>query len=564
MTHSFDVIREPWIRVRTLNGEFEKVSVRELFEKAHTYKEISEPNMFYDYGIQNFLIALFASVYDMQTVENKFELIEDGKFDISRFDTYINKCEGNRPNCFNLFGENPFYQNKYAKYKIGPKDTYTLADIPNLKIKDTAMIGKIALDIPSGNNSVHFVSDALVGKRLSFDEVTKALVSYGLFQAGQDGPNSASGVNGGMNYPLYLMIKGNNLFENIVLNTVTSEYWHSNFSEKVPYVGNAAWECEPDLIPKQVSKSVSMVEGLTFQNRFVLLGDVDKNGQIGDIYFGAGRVFESEKGVKPLWRQPNAAYKHVKDKKTGEDTGDIFALCMNRPSDIWTDVGNLFRYHIERNCEPLTVKEYMDICEEYASFDKDDMAYKVYYICVDGGKFPPKKQGIYENYMPTVLFTDRERLSTFCTLIDGASAVGRYMQSETVRLSPKIDKDLKDKCQRKFAESYYAYIDTELLPMLLSDISDISDFNLEENVIKFNNICTQFGLDVKKKAVELFTDALLSSANSGLWKIEDKEKKKTIIKGPYGMINDDIHRLRGKINTIFGIASRKENIANEG
>lgn len=569
MTYSFDVIREPWIRVRTLEGELKNVSVRELFEKAHTYKEISDPNMYYDYGIQNFLIALFASVYDMQTVKEKFEILESGKFDISRFDAYIEKCESNRPNCFNLFGENPFYQNKYAKYKVGAKDKFSVQDIPNLKIKDTAMIGKIALDIPSGNNSVHFVSDDLVGKRLSFNEVAKALVSYGLFQAGQDGPNSSNGVNGGMNYPFYIMIKGNNLFHHIVLNTVTAEYWYSNFSEKVHYIGNAAWECESELIPKRTTKSVSMVEGLTFQNRFVLLGDVDKNNQIGEIYFGPGRVFESEKGVKSLWRQPNAAYKAVKDKKTGQETGEFSALCMNRPTDVWTEIGNLFRFHLSESCQPLTVREYQmlftkskmsKVMKEYGYIkntnSKVNMPYKVYYICVDGGKFPPKKQGIYENYLPTVLFTDGERLSEFCSLIDGASAVGRYMQSETIRLSPKMDRDLKDKYQKKFAESYYAYIDIELLPMLLSDISDILNFDSEENVKKFNEICMQFKMNAKKQAVEIFTEILLSSISKGLY------KKESMFKGSFGVINDDIRKLRGTINKIFGLESGKENTTN--
>ena len=573
MTHSFDVIREPWIRVRTLEGKFEYVSVRELFEKAHTYKEISEPNMFYDYGIQNFLIALFASVYDMQTVNEKFEILKSGQFDMIRFDTYIEKCETKRPNCFNLFGDNPFYQNKYAKYDVGEKSKCSVDNLSKLKIKKTAMIGKIALDVPSGNNSVHFVNDAFVGKKLSFGEVTKALVSYGLFQAGQDGPNSANGVNGGMNYPFYIMIKGNNLFQYIVLNTATADSWHTCLSEKVPYIGNAVWECEPILVPKQVVKSVSMVEGLTFQNRFILLSDVDKNKQIGDVYFGPGRVFESEKGVRSLWRQPNAAYKAVKDKKTGQETGEFSALCMNRPTDVWTEVGNLFRYHISEGCQPLTVREYQilfvkskmaKIMKEFGyTKNINNMQYKVYYICVDGGKFPPKKQGIYENYIPNVLFTDGEKLSEFCSLIDGASAVGGSMQSSAVRLSRNLDKDLngkelKKKYQKKFAENYYAYIDTELLPMLLSDISDISDFNSEENVNRFIEICNQFKLDVRNKAVEVFTNTVLSANNAGLWKVEDKKTGKILFKGAYGMINDDIRKLMGTINKILGLESRKE------
>lgn len=548
MSYSFDVIREPWIRVRTLEGSFEKVSVRELFENGHKYKEISEPNMFYAYGIHNFLIALFASVYDMQTIEDKADVLEEGQFNMTRFDSYIEKCEKNRPSCFNLFGENPFYQNKYAKYKVSPKDTYTIKDIPKLKIKDTAMIGKIALDIPSGNNSVHFVSDSLVGKSLSFDETTKALVSYGLFQAGQDGPNSANGVNGGMNYPLYFMIKGNNVFETIVLNTITAQMWHFVLSDRIPYIGNAAWEMESNIVPKQATKSVSMVEGLTFQNRSVLIASVNKDNCIGDIYFGPDRVFETEKGVNSLWRQPNAAYRHVKDKKTGGELPEIYPLSMNRPTDIWTEVGNMFRVNSTKDIQPLTVQEYLTLIDEYDLADKGytkmTMPYQVYYICIDGGKFPPKKQGIYESFIPICLLKDSEKLNAFCTMIDHTSSVGRYMNSESIRLGKNMDKDLKAKWQKKFAEGYYAYIDTELLPTFLNEISDIE---------KFDMLYEEFVVNVKTKAVTEFTSAILSANSRGLYKQDNGS-----FKGAYGVVNDDIRRLRGTINKIFGIESRKE------
>lgn len=553
MSYSFDVIREPWIRVKTFEGSFERVSVRELFENAHKYKEISEPNMFYAYGIHNFLIAFFASVYNMQDVEEKARVLENECFDMTRFNSYIEKCESNRPACFNLFGDNPFYQNKYAKYKVSPTDKCTEKDVPNLKVKDTAMIGKIALDIPSGNNSVHFVSDEIVGKKLSFEEMTKALVSYGLFQAGQDGPNSANGVNGGMNYPLYFMIKGNNVFETIVLNTITAQTWHYSLTDNISYIGNAAWEIEPNIVPKQATKVVSMVEGLTFQNRSVLIADVSKDNRIGNIYFGPDRVFEAEKGTKSLWRQPNAAYRHVKDKKTGADLPEIYPLAMNRPTDIWTEVGNLFRVNESKDIQPLTVQEYLHLIDEYDLEDKGytkmHMPYQVYYICIDGGKFPPKKQGIYESFIPLVLLKDNEKLNAFCSMIDHTSSVGRYMNSESIRLSKNMDKDLKAKWQKRFAEGYYAYVETELLPAFLNEVSDISQFAM---------LSEEFALNVKTKAVTEFTNVILSASSRGLYKQDNGS-----FKGVYGVVNDDIRKLRGTINKIFGIESRKENKEND-
>ena len=51
MTHSFDIVRDPWIRVKFNTGVIKEVGVREAIKESHNIIEVVEPNDKYSYGI---------------------------------------------------------------------------------------------------------------------------------------------------------------------------------------------------------------------------------------------------------------------------------------------------------------------------------------------------------------------------------------------------------------------------------------------------------------------------------------------------------------------------------
>ena len=147
-------------------------------------------------------------------------------------------------------------------------------------------------------------------------------------------------------------------------------------------------------------------------------------------------------------------------------------------------------------------------------------------------------------------------LTKFDSLIDGVSSVGEDMTSSLIRLNPKMNKNLKEKYQKKFAEDYYAIIDSELLPQFLSDISDLSSFETEDKVNQFYELCDAFKLKVKDIAVAAYMGVVMSGMNKGLF------VEKGCVKGTFGKMNEDIYRLRSSINTTLGI-ERKVEAVNE-
>ena len=568
MTHSFDIVRDPWIRVKFNTGVIKEVGVREAIKESHNIIEVVEPNDKYSYGILNLLTAFVASVYDLSDIEAKADILFSNQFDITLFDKYIEDCETKRSNCFNLFGENPFYQNVYAKYNLKNGNKLTKEEIEKVPLKDAAMIGKVALDVPSGNNTTHFVNDILIGKWLDFAEVTKALISYTHFQAGQDGPNSANGVNGGMNYPEYITFRGKNLFHIILLNTITEETWHNELGDDIPYKGNAAWEMEAGLIPKEEVTSVSMVEGLTFQNRYVLLDSPNYEKKIGYVYFGPGRVFATnkDKSAKSLWRQPNAAYTPIYSK--GKEVG-FGPLMMKSAYDLWNDMGDFFSLTSSGNNNrlPKTVVEYRSLFEKYRGkmeglgYSSKILPYRVYYICVDGGQYPPKACGTYENYFPLILMEHPNVLDDFNNLIKNASSVGKLLKSEVFKLSDSMDSIKKAEWYKRLSEQYYNRMSMEFIPELLEEIYNISDSeDFEED---FYDIYNAFKVKVKDLAIKTFTDYVLNGQSKVLEVYEDEKTKEKIYKGFYGIVNSNIKYIRGSINKIMGIEKKEESDNNE-
>lgn len=526
MENSFDVIRDSWVTVKYVDNTQKKVSVREIFENAQKIERIYDSNFQYEYGILNFLLSLVYSAYPLNTLEDKIALVNKGFFDIDLFDRYITNCETKRPNCFNLFGENPFYQNSKMK-----------KDKPS-------SVGKIALDIPGGNNTAHFASNLLIGKCLTFEETAKALCSYNLFQYGQDGPKSSACPNGGQNYPEYFVYHYDNLFKDLVLNIITEDTWHQMLNEDIPYTGNAAWEITKEFGEKEITKTVSLVEGLTFQNRFVLLNSVE-NGLVKDIYFTAGRQFKplvekkssdkTKSAEDSAWRQPNGAYYHKKVKlgkgKSDESIELLKVLTLYGYNKVWKDYP-VFLKDKNGGDTIATLGEYLKI-KDRLNFENSDLKFFIYYSSFDGGQYPPFQMGVYENYIPLDIIEDEDKRYKFSQLFDLILNISSSIQSDIT------SKNLKD--------IFLDKVEVLILPKILIDFSSLnsSDTDFEK---KLMNVCYNLAKELKFLAIQVYDENVLKGTNNtAIFKIQDKQKKEIQV-GFYGKTSQEKRFMIGYIN----------------
>lgn len=213
MKNNFNLVVDNWIKV--FDGGTKEVSLSEFFKHAHEYEILAGESRQQDLSTLRFLLAIVQKVYAGETVESLLKL---GKFN-DRIQTYLSKYQ----DCFDMQGDNPFYQvtaeqyNKYAdtrfKIKTEGKQTGTLA------------IRQLNRNISESNNSPNVLSTVPENKKdkLSMSELVRWLIAYQNFTGTSDKSKAVLGypirVSAGYLYktdPVYL--RGENLFETLILN----------------------------------------------------------------------------------------------------------------------------------------------------------------------------------------------------------------------------------------------------------------------------------------------------------------------------------------------------------
>lgn len=211
--NNFNLVKDSWIKVYS-NG-VKEVSLSEFFKNAHEYEILAGESRQQDLSTLRFLLAIVQRVYAGETVESLLKL---GKFD-DRVQAYLSEHQ----NCFDMQGDNPFYQvtaeqyNKYAdtrfKIKTEGKQTGILA------------IRQLNRNISESNNSPNVLSTVPENKKdkLSMSELVRWLIAYQNFTGTSDKSKAMLGypirVSAGYLYktdPVYL--RGENLFETLILN----------------------------------------------------------------------------------------------------------------------------------------------------------------------------------------------------------------------------------------------------------------------------------------------------------------------------------------------------------
>lgn len=475
----FDVVRDPWIPVLCKDGSRRVVSIRDIFKDAAEFVEVYESNIFYEYGIERLLTVFFMDCYRPKRVVDKERLLEKGKFDLERFDEYIRECEEQRKgNCFDLYDEKvPFLQTIRVK---------------ELK-KEVVGVGKIALGMPFGNNSVHFCNDVLVEKGLDAVELAKSLCSYNLFQPESDGPNSAKSISGTV-HPYYFWIKRGNLFEEIIYNSITVD--KMKFCKE--YAGNVAWCFDDNGVEKELVKMVSLMQGMTFQNRRVL-ATVDEDTHTRKIYFGPYKAWDGsqEKDGKNVWRDPHAAYllKNVGKKK--KFTQVLRPLVLRKPKLTWLDMG--YGFSKDSAFNPLTVQEMYQMDDEAPYFDC-----VTYSVCLKtaSGQGPILTYGRDSISVPYKILKDDFLRGVFSDLITNVDIISGKIKSsiaikpEAEGLGTKSSWDISE-----FFTTMRSYVFDECIPRLLNlDIIDLEAY--KEFVTRYNKFILGAAISSYKSAWE--------------------------------------------------------------
>ena len=346
----FNLIEEPWIRVRTLDAAVEEVSMLELFRSAHSYQALAGELPTQDAAILRLLLAVLHTVFSRVDAQGAQAPMEEqppreglrrweevwnmGKFPMGPIQSYLEQWKDR----FWLYdAEHPFYQWPRARELAGPDGDGRLkckamklnASINQSANKDRIFAERTGTEFETLSDGeaarwlVHMVAcdDCAVKPTNDFNE-----------QTGKNGKKEKESPGVGWLGKLGIVYaEGDNLFETLMLNLV---FW-PNGEKKDAVAERPIWE--QDQMPGGEREKLpwpdNLAELYTFPSRYVLLERKE------------GRVIGCDPVSGPFFDRsaPTAALEQM-TRRNGNSNPKLSQFCPqthDRGSFLWQEFDSL-------------------------------------------------------------------------------------------------------------------------------------------------------------------------------------------------------------------------------
>lgn len=263
MSYSYDLISQPWIPCKTIDGQHVELGLQDVLLRAHELQAIEAETPLVTASLYRLLLAVLHRLFGPKDIKAWGKLWVAKKWHSKTISQYFTQHK----NRFNLFHEKyPFYQGEDARVRL--KSVINL--VPHFA---------------SGNNATLFdhrlESETLFLPPAEAARFTVALQSFGL--AGLSGLSGENFKDGPLSRGVNFLIVGLTLFETLCLNMLRYD-----IDEDLPfpstnskYLDKPAWESEDPYQPPR-NKPLGYLDYLTWQSRKVLLlAEMDKDGNLG-------------------------------------------------------------------------------------------------------------------------------------------------------------------------------------------------------------------------------------------------------------------------------------------
>lgn len=312
MPQKFNLLDEKWILVETFSGQREKVSLMEVFERAHNYRDLANELKTLDFAILRLLLAVIHAVYgaradgsylqleeederlelesvNYEDLEYRWKLLWDRQaFSTKDFENYL---ETYRERFYLFDEEHPFYQ------------------VPSLRERKTTSYeaAKLLGTISQSSNKKRLFASRTGEERdqLDYDEAARWLIYVNAYDDTSAKPKTKGLPSPGAGWLGQLglvAVQGNNLFETLMLN-----YLILNPDNEAWGIEKPIWACDkvPDgerVFLKKMPDNLS--QHYTLQSRRLLLNE--KNRKVIGYELLGGDIIPKENEVEfepmTLWR----------------------------------------------------------------------------------------------------------------------------------------------------------------------------------------------------------------------------------------------------------------------
>ena len=301
------VLDDGLFRVTDASGETRKVGLRALLAHAHEFSDICGRTQTGRIALLRLCVAFLEDVYRPKTRKDRKQLLEQGCFDMARVEAYISECNKDGPRFDLDDAVHPFMQ---------------MAFDPEIDTNAEKPVSNLFFDRPAGNAHIHFDHRPIETAVADAPDALEGMLEMYLFcTAGAQ--LYPSGINN--TPPVFCVIRGNNLFETLVLNMV-SERELGN----IPFgAGMVPWRLERSIVPKETVASVNYLEAMTWQPRRLTL-TFDEDGMVRRIYLQQGKNFIGD----GRWRDPWVPFRRMKD-------GGVTSIKPELGRGLWRDAGSI-------------------------------------------------------------------------------------------------------------------------------------------------------------------------------------------------------------------------------
>ncbi len=367
MSHSFNLIDQPWIPCITDKGKFVEVSLRGLLARAHELREISCETPIMSASILPLALAILHRVFGPEDYDEWEMLWQAGKFDMNRLGAYFEKWHDR----FDLFHpERPFYQAFDNRV-----DSKSLIHIVH----------------PMGNTDTlfnHITDNARV--KLSPAEAARHLIAARYFKIGGPGPwgtrYGPSFTDSIFSRGVIFWACGANLFETLLLNLV--EYSdEGTIPQKRTDEDIPAWEMEhfyarrsmtrdqqsyladqtdqrPNIKKIPETLPFGYLDYLTWSNnRIQLIPEMDGERVVVRKYVASPAFNLSSDVICPQKR-------HEEKKEKGEFTGEYRSLYFREDKALWRSYYTLLPKS-DKGYRPLAVVQWLSDLTREGPLDDD-------------------------------------------------------------------------------------------------------------------------------------------------------------------------------------------------
>ncbi len=358
MEDQYNLIEESWIDVLTLEGDLALYSIKEILLKANQIREIYDSSPLMKYGVYRFLIAFISDAFNITKIDTIEELLEAKNFSSDIIEKY---CKLHFEKFFLFSDKYPFYQN------------------PNFteESKTKPITELLQFFFPKGNNTILFYHKLEREHAFSPSICARALCTMSAF-AVSGGRGYKPSING--KPPWYVLVKGKNLFETLVLNSCGAPIELNTGKGEVLWKASSIESTSP-------IQTTSTLQGLTWLPRYIHLIPTTEGGNC--TYTGkSSNILVSEVKIKQgwsftgKWTDPHISY--ILSEKYGRSS-----LKLKEGKKIWRDLGPLLLIP-ERQAKyeiPKVVSQFQSLKYEDTLPDDYLLTIEIYGLRTDKAKF---------------------------------------------------------------------------------------------------------------------------------------------------------------------------------